>query len=784
VNKVAKNIWHAIKKGVAFIRCKGKPWYGKIVRISIVLILIPFLYVFSMKHNVFGLFGYSPTMQELQNPEQNIASELFASQGEYLGRFFYENRSIATYDELPQLLLRTLIATEDARFYLHKGVDFKSMPSLFMEAIRGNPRGGSTITQQLVKNLYKTRKRKQGALEKIPYVGMAIIKTKEWISALQIEQYFSKEEILVLYLNTVDFGSNAHGIKTAAQTFFNKTPLELTIPECALLVGILNAPSAYSPIRNPEQALWRRNVVLKVMNRDAIINTDEYEQYKQMPIELTYKVETPYDGLANYFKQAVREQIQPWLEKNNYNIYTDGLKIHTTLDYGLQIYAENAIVKHMKYLQKIFYEHWEGKNPWTHKKHEEIHDFIETVVKQSWYYAELQKKYSNKDSIAYYLNKKEPRKLFSWNGTIDTVCSFIEATNYLKRLLHAGFFVIEPQTGAVKAYVGGIDYNHFKFDYCKAKRQPGSTFKAFVYGAAIEQGWAPCDSLPDSRFAVHYTEHGENKVWYPRNASWEYVDSNVTLKYGFAQSLNTISVRLTQAIGVETIITFAHKLGIESPLDTVPSICLGTSEMTLQELTTAYCPFVNGGYKVQPLFVTRIEDYEGNILAEFTPQKQKVISKETVFLMQQMFLGSLTEPYGTTQALYGYNIFQGNKIDFGGKTGTSSNYSDGWFVGVSPKLIAGAWVGAEERSVHFRTSKLGEGGKTALPIFGLFMEQVMQDNSYSYLHEKFPRSHYSITRPYNCKTPFVARDTIKTDTTLMFDDVIVPDLDDIPQRIP
>ena len=777
-----KNIWHGIKKGGTFIRCKGKPWYGKILRIIIFIILIPNLYVFSVQNNLLGLFGYSPNITELQNPDQNIASEIFASKGEYLGRFFYENRSIAEYEELSPLLLRTLIATEDARFYLHNGVDFKSMPSLIMEALRGNPRGGSTITQQLVKNLYKTRNRNHGLLGKIPYVRMVIIKTKEWISALQIERYFSKEEILVQYLNTVDFGSNAYGIKTAARTFFNKTPLELTAPECALLVGILNAPSAYSPIRNPEQAFWRRNVILKIMKRDGIISSDEYEQFKQEPIQLNYKVETPHDGLANYFRQAVREQIQPWLEEHNYNIYTDGLKIYTTLDYGLQIYAEIAVAQHMKQLQKKFYEHWEGQNPWTHKKHEEIPHFIETVVKQSWYYSELQKKYSHKDSIDYYLNKKEARKLFSWNGTIDTVCSFIEATDYLKRLLHASFFVIEPQTGAVKAYVGGIDYNHFKFDNCKAKRQPGSTFKAFVYGAAIEQGWAPCDSLPDSRFPVYYTENGENKVWHPRNANWEYVDSNVTLKYGFAQSLNTISVRLTQEIGVENVITFAHKLGIQSPLDTVPSVCLGTSEMTLQELTTAYCPFSNGGYKVQPLFVTRIEDNEGNVLAEFSPKKQKVISTETVFLMQQMFLASLTEPYGTTQALYGYDIFRGNKIDFGGKTGTSSNYSDGWFIGVSPKLIAGTWVGAEERSVHFRTSKLGEGGKTALPIFGLFMEQVMRDSSYSHLHGKFARSHYAITRPYDCRTPFVPRDTTTNDTTTQFEDIIIPSLDEIPQR--
>ena len=402
------------------------------------------------------------------------------------------------------------------------------------------------------------------------------------------------------------------------------------------------------------------------------------------------------------------------------------------------------------------------QNPWIDGAKKEIPNFIENVVKKSWYYNRLSAKFNgNKDSIEYYINLQKSQKLFSWKGDIDTVCSYVEATNYLKRLLHTGMVAIEPETGAIKAYVGGIDFNHFKYDNVRSMRQPGSSFKAFVYTAAMAHGWSPCDSLVDAPITIRYEEKGEQKSWVPRNADRTYVGGNVGLKYAFAHSLNTISVQLTQRLGVETVINQAHEMGIKSPLGTVPSVCLGSSDVTLLELTDAYCPLLNDGYRVEPMFVTRIEDNNGNVLKTFEPEKTKILDSVTVFLMQQMFLASLSEPYGTTQNLFSYKLFY-HDTDFGGKTGTSSNYSDGWFVGVSPHLVVGSWVGAEERCVHFRTSALGEGGKTALPMFGLFMEKVINNPNYEKYQGRFPRHMRGLQgRPYSCHTPFIP----KTDST-------------------
>ncbi|MFO7869123.1 MAG: transglycosylase domain-containing protein [Bacteroidales bacterium] len=749
----------------SFLQFRNKPWYNKTLRIIALLICTPILYLVLVYTNPAHIFGYMPSLEEIQNPQQDIASEIYTSDGHLLGKFFLKNRSIAQYKDIPETLIQTLIATEDARFYLHDGVDFKSMPQLILDALKGHPRGGSTITQQLIKNLYNTRSKSNGIFDSIPYIRMLIIKTKEWISALTFEKHYTKKEILALYLNTVDYGSHSFGIRTASRTFFNKTPQELNKPECALLIGILNAPSAYSPIQNPKQALKRRNIILKIMKRDHIISNKEYTQFISQPIQLKYNIKKTYEKTANYFRQAALKEIVPWLQSHDYNIYTDGLKIHTSLNYTLQQYAENAVKKHVKQLQKKFDIHWKDAEPWENNP-----DFINKVIKRTSYYKKLTQQYTNKDSINYYIHKKEPRTLFSWNGTIDTVISLYDATAYTKKLLHSAFIALDPHSGGILAYVGGINHTHFKFDNCTSQRQPGSTFKAFVYGAALENGWSPCDSIQDSLFSVHYTEKGIHKTWTPHNANWEYLDTNITLKHGFARSLNTVTVRLADSLGIEKIIAFAHKLGINSDLDTVPSVCLGTSEVNIQELTAAYCPLINNGYKISPYFVTHIENYKGQRIAEFTHTREQVIDTSTAFLMQQLFLGTLTEPHATTAALLQYDIFAQNTIDYGGKTGTSANYSDGWFIGISPNIVAGTWVGAQERMVHFRTSQLGEGGKTALPIFGLFMEQVIKDSSFNYLHETFPRKMPKIERTYDCHTTYYdlyEEDSTKSDSTII-----------------
>ncbi len=734
-----------------FVIAKNKRWYVKIFRWLVSLFVLFVFYIFAVTINLFCLFGYTPSFEDIKNPKQNIATEIYASNNEYLGRYFYENRSPVTFEELPKTLIKTLVAVEDFRFYRHMGIDFKAIPSVISDVAKGKRRGGSTITQQLVKNLYKTRQQDHGYLGNIPFFRMFVIKTKEWISAIKIELFFSKNEILVHYLNTVDFGSNAYGIKTAAKTYFNKLPMDLYPIECATLVGMLKAPSAYNPVLNPENAVERRNVVLDVMCDHYIISPYEKEMFSNFPIELSYSVEKTNDGIANYYRRKVIKELKPWLEANNYDIYADGLKIYTSLDFSMQKYAEEAVAENSARLQRLFYKHCKTVAPWVDSKKKEIPNFINTVVEKSWYYSELSAKYNgNKDSINYYLHKQEERTLFSWQGEIDTVCSFVEATDYLKRLLHAGFVALDPQTGSVKAYVGGIDYNHFKHDKVTAKRQPGSCFKPFVYACAMENGYTPCDSIPDVPITINYVEKGENKTWSPRNANWKNVGGNVPLKYALAHSLNTVTAQLSQKLTTEKIIEFAYRMGVESSLDTVPALCLGSSEMNLLELTNAYSPFINGGYKVEPFFVTRIEDNNGNLLAEFLPKKEKVLNDTVVFFMQQLFLNNVEEDSSTTQALFSFDIFK-YKTDFTGKTGTSSNYSDGWFVGVSPKIVAGSWVGAEERSVHFRTSATGEGNKTALPAYGIFMEKLMQDTAFAYLQAKFDRKMAGINGRFGCK---------------------------------
>lgn len=764
VKHIFSIVWKAIKAFFGWFWAKGKPAYVKAYRWFLFFLFLVFLYVLAVEVNFCNLFGYSPSIRELKNPEQCVASEVYADDGRLLGKFFYENRTPIEYDDLSPLLINTLISTEDTRFYQHHGIDFKALLPVLKDMLKGNPRGGSTITQQLVKNLFKTRKQDHGLLGKIPGVRMFVIKSKEWISAVRIEMHFNKQELLTLYFNTVDFGSNSYGIKAASKTFFNKEPKDLNANECAVLIGMLKAPTAYSPVLNPDRSLGRRNVVLGIMKRDGVISPQECDSLLIQPITLNYKVASPIEGIANYFRQAVYAYLKPWLKENDLDIFADGLKIYTTLNYDMQKYAEEAMKQNMKRIQRQFNAHWKNQNPWIDGNKKEIPNFIENVVKKSWYYSRLSAKYKgNQDSINYYINEKRPQKLFSWDGEIDTVCSFVEATNYLKRILHTGLVAIEPETGAIKAYVGGLDFNHFKYDNVRSMRQPGSSFKTFVYTAAMANGWSPCDSLVDAPITINYVEKGEKKSWVPRNADRTYVEGNVGLKYAFAHSLNTISVQLTQKIGVETVINQAHQMGIKSPLDTVPSICLGSSDVTLLELTDAYCPLLNSGYRVEPMYVTRIEDKDGNVLKTFEPEKEKILDSVTIFLMQQMFIASLREPYGTTQNLFCYNLFK-HDTDFGGKTGTSSNYSDGWFVGVTPNLVVGSWVGAEERCVHFRTSSLGEGGKTALPMYGLFMEKVINDTAFSQYRGRFPRHMKGLkNRPYSCYTVYVP----KNDTTVV-----------------
>jgi penicillin-binding protein 1A len=724
------------------------------------VLLVGFLLI-AIDLNMFWLFGKSPTIDEIMHPQPNIASEVYFEDGGLLGKYYYENRVPVAYNQISPLLIRTLVATEDERFYSHLGIDVFGSISAIVDMFRGNPRGASTLTQQLVKNLYKTRaKNNCGLLGNVPLFKVIIVKIKEMINAFKLEIIFDKNDIITLYLNTVDFGNNTFGIKTAAKTYFNSTPMDLKPEQCALLVGVLKATTTYNPVSQRKRSKERRNVVLCQMKTHGIITSQQCDSLLKKPVYLKLQFEKINDGSAFYFRQSLVEHLKPWLKENGYDLYADGLKIYTTVNSSMQQYAEASVAKNMKRLQHLFDEHWAGENPWVDSRDKEMPGFVNMIMRQTWDYKKVVDRFKNNlDSIDFYADRKEKKVLFSWKGPVDTIISLRDAVDYNMRFLHAGFVAMDPQTGEIKAWVGGIDYKFFKFDHViQSKRQPGSTFKTFVYTAAIDNGYDPCDSITDRPVLIKYVENGVKKSWAPHNADWTFSDQKITLKYAFARSLNSATVQIADKIGWRKVIEYARKMGIESPIDTVPSICLGVSDVSLLELVTAYCPVANGGDRVTPLLVTKVADRFGKTLVEFKCQKEKVLSDETAFLMQQLLLGTMSEPMGTTQALFQYDLFRYN-TDLGGKTGTSSNHSDGWFVGVTPRLVAGAWVGGEERCVHFKTSALGEGCKTALPIFGLFLEKVFNDKSLSYLRGHFKKPEKKSQRKYSCMTKSIPVDS-------------------------
>lgn len=769
-----------VKKVVSLIKgqfkkAKSYNWYQKILfYIGVVLVSI-FLFAFIIDINLFWLFGRSPRISDLMNPNMNVASELYSQDGQLIGKYFVENRTPVGYKDLPPALVNALVATEDARFYDHIGVDFRGTVSALYSTARGDRRGGSTITQQLVKNLFKTRDDySRGLLGYVPGVKVALYKIKEWITSLKIELFYDKQEILTMYFNTVTFGSNSHGIKTAAATFFSKKPRLLKPEEAALLVGILKAPTYYSPVRKPERALARRNVVLEQMEKYGYITKAVCDSLKKLPLVLAYNPYENIDGNASYIRDAVSNYLKAWLKENEIDLYEDGLKIYTTIDPTLQQYAEEAVAQQMKLLQRRFTWHWEGRNPWADDRGVEIPNFIEDAAKQTSRYSALSIKFKgNKDSIYYHLNKPNRIKVFTWDGVKDTTFSPMDSLRYYKKFLHTGFMSMDPNTGYIKTWVGGINYPFFKYDHVKqSRRQPGSLFKAYVYTAAMDAGMGPCDKMVDRSITVNYVEKGQPKSWTPKNADGHFTGSEVTLKYAFAKSINSIAVQLTQQVGWDKVIEYAHKMGITTPLASVPSVSLGSSDVSLYEMVDSYAPMINGGYAVKPILVTKIVDRKGHVIYEAAPEKKRVINEYTAFYMLEMLKAGLTEPRATTQALFEYDLFKSN-TEFGGKTGTSSNQSDGWFIGISPNLVSGCWVGAESRAVHFRTTDTGEGCKTALPVYGLFMEKVMKDARYPQYQGKFEKPKGKIAKMYTCHTRYVPqRDSLDglLDNELHLDD--------------
>lgn len=690
------------------------------------------IYVFTVKINLGNLYGTLPSTAILENPESHLSSELYSADGILLGKYFRDNRSPVAYEEIAQSVIHALLATEDYRFEKHAGVDLKGFYRVLLLSIilKKNRGGGSTLSQQLAKNLFNTRNEKcKGLLGNIPFIKTMILKTKEWIVAIQLERAYTKKEILTMYLNTVSFGSNAFGLKVAAKTFFNTTPNLLTVEQAALLIGLLKAPSYYSPVTHPERALQRRNVVLNQMYKHHLLSQADYEQLKEWPIKLEYKVEDHHTGPATYFRSAIREFLLKWTSQHGYDLFKDGLKIYTTIDSRLQKHAEEAVKAHMTTLQQQFEQHWEGHNPWVDQKGNEIKDFVETSIKQTEIYKQLTEKWGeDKKKINQILHTSVPTKVFSWEGEIDTMMSPIELLKYKKKLLHAGFMAMDPHTGHIKAWVGGINYKYFQYDHVmQAKRQPGSAFKAIVYAAALDNGYTPWYEVTDA--PVTFKVQGENPTWTPDNYGKKYTGKKLTLRQAMARSVNSVTAYLMQQLGPPLIVYYAQRLGIQSPMEPVPALCLGTADVSVYELVGAYSTFMNKGVWTAPFYITRIEDKSGYVLEEFVPQKREAVSEKTAYLMVHMLKGAIEEPGGTSR---GISEILKRDNEIGGKTGTTSNLSDGWFVGMARDLCAGAWVGGEDRCIHFRKTSSWTGAATARPIWEKFMLNVYEDPELPY----------------------------------------------------
>ena len=722
----------------------GSKWYVKIATALVSLFLLFAAYLVAVDTNLLWLFGKSPGFSSIKDPVTYQASEIYSADGVQIGKFFSVNRTPVSYEEVNPAFWQVLIDTEDERFYRHLGIDVAGIFAAAKDAImHDDARGASTITQQLAKNMFKVRTDySTGLLGKIPGLRLLIMKSKEWIIATKLEMLYSKQEILTMYANTVSFGSNAYGIKTASKTYFDTTPDRLNTQQSAVLVGMLKATTTYNPISHPDNSLKRRNIVLANLLRKKHITEAEYDSLTQLPMGLNYNVETNYDGQAQYFREAVGDNIREWCKDNGYDLYRDGLKIYTTLDSRMQRYAEEAAISQMRQIQRSFNSHWQGMNPWADKSGKEIKGFIERIAQREPYYKYLHTKYDgNRDSINHYLNKPHKVKLFDYaNGHIYRDMSTLDSIRYMVRFMHCSIVAMEPQTGAVKAYVGDIDFSMWKYDKARGRRQPGSTFKLFVYTEAMNQGLTPCDKRRDEPLSMKVYDPQQKKeiTWSPSNANGYFTYDSIPLKNAFARSINSVAVRLGQELGIRRVAATARAMGITSKLDETPSLALGASDVSLLELVSAYSTIAAGGMHHTPMLVTRIEDNKGRTVYVDEEKPHPALSRRTAFFMQRLLCGGLTEPGATSMSLRGY-VDNYPDSEWGGKTGTSNNHSDAWFMAISPQLVVGSWVGGEYRSIHFRTGALGQGSRTALPICGRFIKRVLANKAFKRYQATFPK---------------------------------------------
>ncbi|MBN2663466.1 MAG: transglycosylase domain-containing protein [Bacteroidales bacterium] len=753
-------------------------WIGFLIGVTSIILIFTLI----SKEKI----GYIPSFDDLENPQTNLATELYSSDGVLLGKYYYENRTIVQFEDLSPNLVNALLATEDVRFYEHSGIDYRALARVIVKSIflGQSAGGGSTLSQQLAKNLYRMRDvdivKKDG---KIAHLWeSALTKFQEWVTATRLERNYTKDEIMVMYLNTVTFGHNAFGIKSAAYTFFGKTPDSLSINESAIIVGLLKAPSKYSPILNPDNALNRRTTVFaqikkyqKELNKTTgwVIQPDAYfDSLNAQPLNVSYHKQTHNEGIATYFREYLRiyitatkpdwnnysswnkqqffddstlwetDDLYGWCNKNlkpngePYNIYEDGLKIYSTINNNMQQYAENAVAKHLgtgdEPLQEIFEDQMKS---WSHPpfdwrvSDDQIEQIMETSMRRSDRWHSLKKTGMSDDEVKETFYNSTEMTVFSWNGYIDTVMTPFDSIMYYKKYLRAGFVAIEPSNGHIKAYVGGTDYNFFKYDAVMvSRRQVGSTFKPFVYTLAMMPGgYSPCFKVQNIPYTIDVWHNGRKEAWTPQFSSSQFDDQMISLKLGLALSLNQISAWVIEQYGPESVVDLVRQMGITSPLDPVYSLAVGAGEVKLIEMVSAYCTYPNGGVHVSPVMVSKIEDKYGNVLASFTSQKNQAMDANTAYRVIELMRGVVQ--LGTAKRLnYKYHLTS----DIAGKTGTTNDNSDGWFIGYTPNIVAGAWVGGEERSIRFSSTAYGQGASMALPIWAYFMQQVYADPNLPY----------------------------------------------------
>ena len=717
----------------------------KTIIIIWLIILSPFLTIFSLVNLAsFEFFGPLPTFDQLENPSSNLATEIISVDSVVIGKYFFENRTSSSKEDIPENFIDALIATEDIRFRSHSGIDVKSLARAIIGAFFGDGQtgGASTITQQLSKMLFT----------KTPASGIERIKQKlkEWVISAKLERRYTKEEILLMYLNRFDWVNNAVGIKSAARVYFNKKTRNLNVQESAMLVGMLKNPSLFNPNRRLELTKKRRDVVLSQMRKYSFIADTLYDSLVKTPIILDFKKASHNEGLAPYFREYLREKMKKWCstkikpDGSRYNLYTDGLKIYTTIDSRLQKFAEESVETHISSLQKDFYKHWKGYTNAPFPKdfeQEQIDAIVDQSMKRSVRYKRLKSQGKTINEIRKIFDEKTKMKLFSWQGKIDTILSPRDSLIYSKFFLHSGLMSMEPSTGFVKAYVGGINYENFQYDHVTSgKRQVGSTFKPFLYSLAIQEGYSPCYQVPNVPVVFDKYKWRLEKDWSPRNSGGEDLEGlTLTLKYGLANSINTVTAYIMKQFGPHAVVDLARKIGIKSKMLPVPSLCLGTFDLSVYEMVGAYSTFSNKGVWVEPIFVTKIEDKNGVLLEKFIPESNEAMSEKTADVMVRLLQGVVDGVYSpTANKKSGTGVRLRFKYGFtneiGGKTGTTQNHSDGWFMGITPNLVTGVWTGCEDRSVHFRDITTGQGANMALPIFAEYMQRVYADTINTGIH--------------------------------------------------